>query len=486
MSPSHSTPLAQSTSSAERKHVTYSEVVKDKQWRSAMDSELEALEQNKTWTIEKLPSNKKSLGCKWVYKIKYKSDGPIKRFKARIMILDNHQVAGVDYSETFTPVAKMMTVQVFLAIAAAKQWELHQMDVHNTFLHGDLEEEVFMKLPHSLHKGQTEEACKLRNLKYFLGIEVTSAKDGKFLCHRKYALDIISEVGLLGAKTSKILMEQNHHLGLAQGRLVEYLEQYRRDSSISWKTKKQHTVSRSFAEAEYQSMALTTDQLHISRNLVFHEWTKHIEVDYHYIHDELVSDARHVHTKEQVEDFFTKALGKAQFDYLLCNEEEAKKKIYSVFTTTYTGFGCLISEELSYKVKGYIIFELFSANRSLHSIYVSVPLFMAIKALKLYIKRPVIISLLALGPDPNLLGQKYSDKYGIALPAVLWVLPDLYLDVPNKDYGRFTDRQQNTRPRPRPRYDKRCEIMQTIQREPVQGQGWAQPDAGQASSQNAG
>ncbi|GJV56042.1 retrovirus-related pol polyprotein from transposon TNT 1-94 [Tanacetum coccineum] len=109
--------------------------VKDKRWRSAMDSELEALEQNKTWAIEKLASNKKALGCKWVYKIKYKSDGTIERFKARLVILGNHQVAGVDYSETFAPVAKMATVRVFLAIAAAKQWELHQMDVHDTFLH---------------------------------------------------------------------------------------------------------------------------------------------------------------------------------------------------------------------------------------------------------------------------------------------------------------------------------------------------------------
>ncbi|GKC37914.1 retrovirus-related pol polyprotein from transposon TNT 1-94 [Tanacetum coccineum] len=67
---------------AEREHVTYSEAVKDKRWRFAMDSELKALEQNKTWTIEKLPPNKKALVCKWVYKIKYKSDGTIERFKA--------------------------------------------------------------------------------------------------------------------------------------------------------------------------------------------------------------------------------------------------------------------------------------------------------------------------------------------------------------------------------------------------------------------
>nr|GEV15368.1 copia protein [Tanacetum cinerariifolium] len=168
---------------------------------------------------------------------------------------------------------------------------LPQMDVHNAFLHGDLEEEVFIKLPPGLHKGQPWEACKLRNLKYLFGIEVARAKEGIFLCQRKYALDITSEVGQLEAKPAKIIMEQNHHLGLAQGRLFEDPEQYRSQAA-----------------------------LHISRNPVFYERRKHIEVDCHYISDELVSgnlDAQHVHTKEQVADFFTKALGKSQFDYLL-------------------------------------------------------------------------------------------------------------------------------------------------------------------------
>ncbi|GKB79977.1 retrovirus-related pol polyprotein from transposon TNT 1-94 [Tanacetum coccineum] len=289
----------------EREPVTYYEAIKDKRWRSAMDSELEALEQNKTWTIEKLPPNNKALGCKWVYKIKYKSDGTIERFKARLVIL-------------------------------AKQWELHQMDVHNAFLHGDLEEGVFMKLPPGLHKGQPGETCKLRKSLYGLrkasrcwfsklsstlkkygfvqsysdyslftlqlnGVQlnvlvyvddlIVSGNDHEAITQFKTYLNIISEVGLLGAKPTKIPMGQNHHLGLAQGRLFEDPEQYP-----------------------------SQDTLHISRNPVFHEWTKHIEVDCHYIRDELVSrnlDARHVHTKEQVADFFTKALGKAQFNYLL-------------------------------------------------------------------------------------------------------------------------------------------------------------------------
>ncbi|GKB29773.1 retrovirus-related pol polyprotein from transposon TNT 1-94 [Tanacetum coccineum] len=131
-----------------------------------------ALERNGTWTIENLPKDKKALGCKWVYKIKCKSDGAVEWFKARLVILGNHQVARIDYNETFAPVEKMVT----------------------------------------------------------------------------------------------------------------------------------RTVN-------------------ISQNLVFRERTKHIEVDCHYIRDELVSGnitAQYVSTKEQIADFFTKALGKAQFDYLLC------------------------------------------------------------------------------------------------------------------------------------------------------------------------
>jgi len=95
-----------------------------------MQRVIQALEKNDTWEINDLPPNKKTLGCKWVYKIKYHSDGIVKRFKARFVIFWNHQVAGIDYNETFAPVTKMTTVRVFLVVSAAKNWEVHQMDVH--------------------------------------------------------------------------------------------------------------------------------------------------------------------------------------------------------------------------------------------------------------------------------------------------------------------------------------------------------------------
>nr|GEV78381.1 retrovirus-related Pol polyprotein from transposon TNT 1-94 [Tanacetum cinerariifolium] len=196
------------------------------------------------------------------------------------------------------------------------------MDVHNAFLHGDLEEEAFMKLPSGLHKGQPGEACKLRKSLYglrqaprcwFLKLSSTLKKYGFVQSYSDYSFFtlqqngvqlnflvyvddlIVSENdheaitqfktyvnGLLVVKVAKIPVEQNHHLGLAEGRLFEDPEQYRSQAA-----------------------------LHVSHNPVFHERTKHIEVDSHYIRGELVSenlDARHIHTKEQVTDFFTKAL----------------------------------------------------------------------------------------------------------------------------------------------------------------------------------
>ena len=112
-----------------------------------MAAEIAALEANHIWTLTPLLANKKPIGYKWVYKIKYKFDGFIERYKARLVAKGFTQKKGVDYNETFSPIAKMVFVKCLLAVATVKGWYLGQLDVNNAFLHGDLSEEVYMSLP---------------------------------------------------------------------------------------------------------------------------------------------------------------------------------------------------------------------------------------------------------------------------------------------------------------------------------------------------
>ncbi|KAM2468901.1 hypothetical protein PS1_010539 [Malus domestica] len=139
------------------------------EWRNAMAEELQALHEINTWTIVKLPKGKKAVGSRWVYKTKFHSDGTIERNKARLVARGFTQTYGVDYKETFAPVAKMNTVRVLLSVAINNAWPLFQMDVKNAFLHGELEEEVYMKLPPGHPQSNNPEmVCKLHKSIYGL------------------------------------------------------------------------------------------------------------------------------------------------------------------------------------------------------------------------------------------------------------------------------------------------------------------------------
>lgn len=120
------------------------------EWCAAIASELASLEKNATWSVAALPADRRAVGCTWVFKVKRNKDGGVERYKARLCAQGFSQREGVDYGDTFAPVARVTTIRVLLSIAAQLDFEIEQMDVCTAFLNGELEEDIFMRPPPGL------------------------------------------------------------------------------------------------------------------------------------------------------------------------------------------------------------------------------------------------------------------------------------------------------------------------------------------------
>jgi hypothetical protein len=145
---------------------TYQEASGILEWQLIMIDELAALERTGTWDIVPLPSHVVPITCKWVFKVKTKSNGSIERYKARLIARGFQQTQGLDYDETFAPVAHMTTVRTLVAVAASSSWTISQMDVKNAFLNGDLQE-VYMHPPPGVDT-PSGHVCRLRCALYGL------------------------------------------------------------------------------------------------------------------------------------------------------------------------------------------------------------------------------------------------------------------------------------------------------------------------------
>ncbi|KAK1605909.1 hypothetical protein QYE76_029582 [Lolium multiflorum] len=138
-------------------------------WQEAMKSEMGSMYDNKVWTLVDLPDSRKAVENKWIFKRKTDADGNITVYKARLVAKGFRQIQGVDYDETFSPVAKLKSVRILLAIAAFFDYEIWQMDVKTAFLNGDIEEELYMVQPKGfVDPKNADKVCKLQRSIYGL------------------------------------------------------------------------------------------------------------------------------------------------------------------------------------------------------------------------------------------------------------------------------------------------------------------------------
>nr|GEV93192.1 putative ribonuclease H-like domain-containing protein [Tanacetum cinerariifolium] len=273
---------------------SFEQALKSENWKKDIDDEMKALKKNKTWDQCAPPQRKKPVGCRWIFKVKYKLDGTVKRYKSRLVAKGHTQTYGIDYSETFSP-----------------------FDVKNAFLHGELKEEVYMEaLPNFSEHFKPGEACRLKKSLY--GLNQYQRLIGKLIYLSHTRPDIAHAVGVMytdadwaGDKGNR--RSTSGYFSLVGGNLV------------TWRSKKQKVVSLLSVEAEFrgfpprgstQIMCDNKAAIQISKNPVQHDRTKHVEVDRHFIKEKLeagIIELPFVKSSDQLADILTKAVGTDMF-----------------------------------------------------------------------------------------------------------------------------------------------------------------------------
>ncbi|KAJ3649380.1 hypothetical protein Zmor_021128 [Zophobas morio] len=288
-----------------------------KQWELAMADELESLAKNEVWELVELPANRRPIQNKWIFKIKTNPDGSINKYKAPLVIKGCSQKAGIDYAETFSPVARFESVRVLLAIAAAKDYKLFQIDVKTAFLSSELKEEIYMVQPDGFDDGSGR-VCKLNKSLYGL-------KQAPLVFHEKMD-GVLKEFGMNPTRFDRcVYASDNNELyfalyvddGLVIGSSVERVNSFINKPKLNFEvTGDVANCTQIVRDRGTKTLHLKQTAEHLVRNPVHHRRTKHIDVKFHYTREAYQwgeIDINHVGTTEQLADMFTKPLSRDKF-----------------------------------------------------------------------------------------------------------------------------------------------------------------------------
>jgi hypothetical protein len=154
---------------SDAKPSSFEEADKLQVWKDDMLDEYRSILKNSVWDIMPRPKDKSMVSSKWIYKIKHAADGSVEKFKARFVAKGFTQKEGIDYEETFAPVARYTSIQAIITLTSVLGWKLHQMDVKTTFLNGKIEQEVFVaQLDGFVLHNKGTHVCKLKKGLYGL------------------------------------------------------------------------------------------------------------------------------------------------------------------------------------------------------------------------------------------------------------------------------------------------------------------------------
>nr|GEY92693.1 ribonuclease H-like domain-containing protein [Tanacetum cinerariifolium] len=260
-----------------------SDTLKDPQWRNAMYDEYNALVKNGTWLLVPRPTGVNMVRSMWLFKHKFHVDGTLSRYKARLVANGSSQQLGVDFDETFSPVVKPATIRTVLSLVVSRKWPIHQLDVKNAFLNGDLSETIYMHQP-----------------------------TGLFLSQRKYALQLLERAYMVNCNPSRTPVDTESKLG-PDGVPVQDPTMYQSlkgGFNLGLHLYASSTTSLvGYTDADWAGCPSTRSAVYMSAIPVQHQRTKHIEIDIHFVRDMVTAGqvrVLHVHSRYQYADIFTK------------------------------------------------------------------------------------------------------------------------------------------------------------------------------------